>query len=406
MRKKKLSEIMNHIDVDYIEEVALYKREAKIHCRFRRLKWVGMAVCLAIAVLVGALLIPRIWDGKNEKEHERLITLADMKRPYKEVQIYTDDLGIIWPYEYVHLAGRCGFMNFQGRTYVKSRGLPDQSMIGNVIGTAESEVYEGNVFDFHAIGTQNFDVYKVKGISKENFIVVKIEDKFCLYQNTEYNFPNTFGDLIKVYNLTDNLEFNRFNVCEKYTEKGYFSLEDDYYIWKILSKCKKVTLTDDAKWDHGKRNYLSFTVTMEELGVYKNVFYVTEDGYIWTNMFEFGMLFEIGEDAANKIILYATEHGVEIDEEPYLYSLAGTITEYGNDYILVNDSVLCENPEDGITFKLSIGEIMVRRYIEYLKMEVGDFVMVEYQYGIDTNAENEVKGVVDLHLAYLREDGM
>lgn len=61
----------------------------------------------------------------------------------------------------------------------------------------------------------------------------------------------------------------------------------------------------------------------------------------------------------------------ETEKETYMRRLAGTIIEYGNDYILVNDAILCKNPEDGITFKLSIGEIMVRRYMEYLKMQRG-----------------------------------
>ena len=172
-----------------------------------------------------------------------------------------------------------------------------------------------------------------------------------------------------------------------------------------MSKCKNVTLVDDEMWEREERNYLSFTATSKEVGVYKKVFYVTEDGYIWTNMFAIGMLFEIGEDAANKIISYATEHGVETESEPYSYRLAGTITEFGEDYIFISDAVLCENPEDGITFKVPMDGLNVKFYEEYLEMKIGDLVSVEYKYGIDTNAGNEVQGVIDIEEAHFEEDG-
>ena len=405
MRKKKVSEVFDYLDEKYIEEVALYKSEAKAHRRFRGWKWVGMAACLTVVVLVGSIWVPKILEESNSsKKEDDWVTLAEMNRPYKELKIYTDtrEISIVWPSEYLSLASKCGDMEFEGRTYVRSFGLPDKSMIGEMIGSAESNIYEGLFENRHIVDTQIFDAYKLKGIEEENFIVVKIEDEAFLYQNEEYDFPATFGELIKVYNLTENLEFDCFRVYQKDIEKGHFSLEEDDFIWKILSKCKNVAFMDGTEWERENRNYLSFTVTSKEIGVGNKVFYVTEDGYIWTNMFEFGMLFEIGEEFANQIISYAMKYGVETKEAPK--RLEGTIAEFGDDYILVSDAILCENPEDGITFKVSMSTLAVRFYEEHMKMKVGDLVSVEYKYGIDTVAGNEVTGVVEIEEAYLKEN--
>ena len=50
-------------------------------------------------------------------------------------------------------------------------------------------------------------------------------------------------------------------------------------------------------------------------GVYKGVFRVTEDGYIWTNVFDYAYLFRIGREAAERIFSYAAENGIEAEPE-------------------------------------------------------------------------------------------
>ena len=54
-------------------------------------------------------------------------------------------------------------------------------------------------------------------------------------------------------------------------------------------------------WVAHDREYYSFTITSETLGVYKVAMYVTVDGYLWTNAFNYQYLFNIGEDAAGSL---------------------------------------------------------------------------------------------------------
>ena len=113
---------------------------------------------------------------------------------------------------------------------------------------------------------------------------------------------------------------------------------------KFLPDAKMHHLLRIEKWVAHDREYYSFTITSETLGVYKVAMYVTVDGYLWTNAFNYQYLFNIGEDAASKIIKYAKENSTEAEYEPYQNTIVGKITEITDEYILLDDSILCANP--------------------------------------------------------------
>ena len=127
----------------------------------------------------------------------------------------------------------------------------------------------------------------------------------------------------------------------------------------------------------------SFTITSETLGVYKVAMYVTVDGYLWTNAFNYQYLFNIGEDAASKIIKYAKENSTEAEYEPYQNTIVGKITEITDEYILLDDSILCANPDDGITYKILLNDLRISRYAESGAIRVGENVQITYEGEID-----------------------
>ena len=179
-------------------------------------------------------------------------------------------------------------------------------------------------------------------------------------------------------------------------EKGHYSLEDDKYIWQILASCRDAAFVEDDPGNPGMKNYISFTATSEALGVYKRVFYVSADGYIRTNIFEWAYTFDIGKDAAGRIISHSVESGTETEPEPYMYSLTGTLTEIGDGYILVDDSVLCVDQKDGMVFKIFTEDLRISRHIDTGKIKAGDVVMVSFTGDIDVEAGNIVNGACDI----------
>ena len=154
----------------------------------------------------------------------------------------------------------------------------------------------------------------------------------------------------------------------------------------------------------GERNYICFTATSEALGIYKKVLYITEDGYLKTHIFEYGYLYEIGTEAADQIISHVRAHSTETVFEPYEYKIAGTVTMIGDDYVLVDDTVVCRDPEDGMVFKVPTDDIRVRRCVEFGGVGVGDIVMVSFRGDIDVEAGNVIRGAVSIDQGFL-EDG-
>lgn len=104
--------------------------------------------------------------------------------------------------------------------------------------------------------------------------------------------------------------------------------------------------------------------------------------------------FNIGEEAAGKIIKYAKEKSIETEYEAYRNSVAGTIVEITEEYILVDDSILCKNPADGITYKVLLNDLRISRYVDYGIVKVGDTVQISYEGEIDETNDNTITSAI------------
>ena len=147
---------------------------------------------------------------------------------------------------------------------------------------------------------------------------------------------------------------------------------------------------ENQHWHVFDRNYLSFTVTSDTLGVYKNALYITEDGYLWTNAFGWQYLFYIGEEASEGIIRYAKENAVKAEYEPYQNSIIGKVTGITEEVLYVDDSELCRNSEDGMIYQVLLRELRVSRYVDSGMINVGDFVQIPFSSEVDKESGNRI----------------
>lgn len=154
-------------------------------------------------------------------------------------------------------------------------------MIGEPIGVYDVEGYDSYTDKKHQMQAE---VFENSGISAEHIIAVKLGNEYYTFTYGEYNPPATLGEVLDEYNLANVLEFNRFRTYSGSTENGYFQIDDDAYIWDVLSNCRDATFIQDDTWNGSERDYISFTATSDALGVYKRVFYVSSDGYVRTNI--------------------------------------------------------------------------------------------------------------------------
>jgi hypothetical protein len=391
MRGNELLDKMELVDPAYVEAAnGAPKKKKNIFIQLG-----AVAACLLTVVVVGILT-----TGKSNSSQ---VPFSQLKRNYKDLTVVGSEFGVEWPWEYKTISEQYTRVTLNGKEYSSKGRSVDASLIGDSLGTFPAVGYDIVNEQEHQITTE---VYRIAGVSSDHLIAVKLGDEYYVFKNNEYAPSANFGELFDDYSLTQTLSLTTFALYENRTEKGYFTLRDDKYIFDVLSTCRDAEFIKDDNWHVSDKDYIVFSVTSEALGVYKNVFYVTADGYIRTNIFDYAYIFRIGEEAAEDIISYAKKNGVETEAEPYAYTLAGTITDIADGYIYLDDSIMCVDENDGMVFKIPMDDIRISRCIDYAKMGVGDVVLVYYSGNVDVDAGNVVIDAYALSKAYVTDGGI
>lgn len=388
MKRKKISETIENINHKYIDEATEYIPKANNTSK-SWIKWASLAACFVVLVIASFSILPSIFENND---------VIDGKYKY---HISGSEVDVEWPWEYKTNAEKYHSVVFDGRIYsIKSLNMVTADILGETLGDCEAEGIDSYTEQKY---NETFEVRKINGVSEEKLTAVGNDTGFYVYSLDDNEKPSTFGEMLDLYGLTQTVSFERFTKYEGYDEKGYFSLNNDKYIWEILLDCRDAKLDNqNDSFDRSNRNYLTFSVTSDALGVYKRVIYISEDGYFATNILNYSCSYFIGKDAAEKIIEYAMNNSDEAEFSPYALTVSGTLTEIGNGYILIDDTVLCKNAEDGTIYKVYTNDLRVQRCIEYSSIKVGDTVVVKYEGAISDN--NEVTGAYSMYKGTL-EDG-
>lgn len=382
MKTPRMANAVGHIDEDLITAAAECKKKKKNNW----MKWGSLASCFVVLIIAGAAIVPSLLGGN---------TSGGSNDRYKDYYIQAGESAIIWPWEYQTVYEKYTELKIDGVQYnSKGREVSD-FYVGDSIGSytvaGYDEINDGKKY------TEEFEVYKLNDVAQSQFVAVKMDGKYYGFKKDEYAPPSTLGELMELVDLSKAIDLGRFSEGGDGPDDDHYMLNDDDYIWTVLTECESAAFVEDDKWTVHDRKYLSFTITSEVLGVYRVAMYVTEDGYLWTNAFSYQYLFDIGEDAAGKIIKYAKENSNEAEYEPYRNSVAGTITEITDEYILVDDSVLCNNPEDGIAYKVLLNDLRISRYVEHGIVEVGDTVQVTFESELGT--DNSIADAISVSTA-------
>ena len=384
MNRKDLYQSMNKIDDDILERSeVVVKRKAKPMW----LKWGSMAACLAIMVIAGISLLTG--------NHIVRTSMGGVMREYKNVYVSSSEEAIVWPWEYKTVYERFSTIIYEGKEYTtKTFGLAtDKTLIGGKLGSCEAIGFDSYTEQEYR---QTVNVWQINGISTELMIAAEMDGQFYTFKYSEYIPPATLGEVLDNYSLSQTLALNKFGVYKDGKETGYYSLDDDDYIWQILEDCRDAQFVEDEAGGRISRNRITFTATSESLGVYKRAFYVSEDGYVSTNIFDWRYAFYIGEDAATNIISYAKENADKVEREPYTYSLVGTLTEIGDGYILVDDSILCVDENDGMVFKVLTSDLRISRHIDFQKISTGSIVAIGFTEPVNVEEGNVVSGAISM----------
>ncbi len=384
----KLANAVGHIDDDLV--IAAGNRKTKANLR---VKWGAFAACFAVLAIATAVMLPLFQKNTPDIDEER----------YKRYT-YSENTGAIaWRWEDRTPSERYTEVEVEGIAYrIQGGRTVGEQWIGSKLGTYPFVGYDMISSEEH---TAEFDIYEVKGLQKEQYIAVEMEGRFYVFFRRDYNPPPTLGELLSNVALPKFVELRRFSKNGDGTNAEHFTLKDDDYIWDVLVACADAPFVEDDWWMANDREYLSFTVTSEALGIYKHAMYVTEDGYLWTNAFNYQYLFNIGKEAAGRVMTYAAEHAETASYEPYENTLVGTLTEIADEYLVIDDTVLCKDPREGMTYTVLLDDLRIARYVKHDLIRVGQTVRVSYDGEIEK--ENVIRGayfISDIRLCFEEDE--
>lgn len=383
MRIPRINNALGGIDDDLITDAESSSRRGS---KRPWIKWVAIAACLVLLIGAVALTVSYFYNDNSNN-----VEVGD--RDYNNVIIGGEN-GIVFPWEYMLDNERYTTAKYDGNEYNSRGRAVGEELLGESLGKCSATGFDSYTDKTYS---EKFEARKINGVSEKHAIALAMDGGYYVYFNSSSTPPKTLGELMELYSLDKTLPLLKFSDNAGHGEIGYYELSDGAYIWQVLSECKEASAYENAdSWNRGDRNYLSFTATSEALGVYKRVFYITEDGYVATNVFDYLYVYYVGTEATEKIISYARSNARQTEPEQYHYSIAGVITEIGEGYILIDDSVLCADSNDGIVFKVLTDNKKIKAYLELVGFSVGDTVAVNFEERVVLGEDNTVSGAISI----------
>lgn len=170
----------------------------------------------------------------------------------------------------------------------------DSSMTGGNLYTAKLWGYDTYTEKKYEV---NADVYEIYGISSECSVALKFNgnDNYYVYFNRNY-FPENLGELAASLGLYNNLSVGNIRM-------GDLTVSDDYSqsaVLEILFSNSSATLCDSAVGETA----VSMSATAGLIGINNKSIKLTADGYLTTNIMEWGYTFYVGQDTVSRLIEY------------------------------------------------------------------------------------------------------
>ncbi len=358
--------------------------------------WGVFALCFVALIISVILILPSLLADDIDSAEK-------IDKRYKNINLYTTGDAWIWPWEYLAESERSYEIEIDGIKYRKF-GTVSEEFVGDKIGNYTIVGYDAITKEQH---TTDCTMYQLKDVKQTEFMAGIITDKYYIFMNDVYNPPQTLGELFDRVDLSQFVKLERFSENNLGPSAKHFILNDDKYVWEVLSHCNEATYIDQdqAHWHMYDREFISFSISSEPLPIYKQSFTITNDGYLWTNAFQWGYLYYIGEETSEKIIKYAKGNSKKAEYEPYNNDkyIYGTIVEITDEYMVIDDSNLCKKEADGITYKVLLNDIRISRYIDRGIAEIGDKVQVSYKGEIDKENSNTISTAFSMNTVYISQ---
>ena len=416
MKKREFLDLMGDID----DELLLRAEEKNKTKKGIALK-IGIfaAVICAVVAITLAILIPGMKNGKNNASNGVDNELDTLTAPISDVywvdtrerngnNTLSQEMGIVWPWNCRAVYNQYTQLFYNGNEYSSRSSYYGGEVYANQIGDKLAEV-ECKGFDMIREGSYSIgcSVYRINGVDSDVIVAVKYNgfDGYYAFINESRKAPTTLEALINRLNLTENIKLNSFYYSETPLgeEKNYYlNNETSDELWNIIRKYADAKSTDAKMFDHYKKK-ISFAISSDTLGVYNLSFSLSEDGFLFTNIENYGYCYDIGKDAVNEMFSLALKNKT-LNLLPEKQYTVGIVTEIGENYIKIDDSILMKNAAEGIEFTVYAEHMNIRRYIISGYLNVGDTVSVEHGY-LPKESYTEIRNAINLEECVITSGG-
>ncbi|MBQ2676532.1 MAG: hypothetical protein IJF54_03910 [Clostridia bacterium] len=326
MKNDKLLQAMSDIDDKLILKAAPHKK-AKV----KWVKWVSVAAALAImAVGITALgyrppetdtpssttTVPALTQAQSTQQTTESATQSTSRNwPKKEVAVETNAAAMLIPkWHQQTISQQFRSVEYNQAKYSSQITELDSKMVQNKLSNATLKGYDIYTETNY---TANATVYSIKGISEKCAVALQFEGRtdYYVYINSDYK-PATLEQLINDLNLKQHISFGTVWYSYHDENKNYVSVEfvdlPDNKVWEMLLNDTSLENVYDQAQMYMRK--MSVSVNIPILG-YKNIgLWVTEDGYLVTNILSTGKAFYIGEQKVKDFMDYVINNceGYEI----------------------------------------------------------------------------------------------
>lgn len=266
---------------------------------------IGVIGCVGILGISSAVIIPAFWKPSPS---------SSPSVPEEYVSGMTMGIAKMSSWEELDLPGKYPDLLIGEKLFTATHHTIPKEKVGEFLfqttltgyDTADPTYYKDK--ENARQETIDADVYAVQGIGRDYLVAVQYKgaDGFYTYSPHSYT-PQTLGEFVANLNLRENLQIKSIAYVSGNQEQQY-TVTDAKPLWDIVFANSSASYYDPNDTDIFNEFHacdkLTIEVSMELAGEPDASISVSENGYLFTNLYQSGKLFYIGEENAAAVMRY------------------------------------------------------------------------------------------------------
>ncbi len=239
-------------------------------------------------------------------------------------------------------------------------------------------------------------LYEIAGVDPARYLAVQYAgeenaETYYVFVREDVPLPATLGEFITAFTPSETLPLTRFEYItydskkDLKTTKAYsLGQEDSKAVWNMISAYASAR-TENAISHRGSKEHITVYLTPEDAstaagGKSKNCFSLWDDGYLSIAFEKYNYSFYLGEEAVTELLNYILSNKTKAPAGS-ITSLYGVVTEIGEDYIKIDDTILMKDPEEGMEYTVYTHDMHIKRYVLDERIKVGSHVKILHRDG-------------------------